>query len=72
MRTRLAVVFAARAQDNPTLAICNVIIDRAADLVRSGETARARAMKPQLQQCLQLLKAEEMRAARALVKRSKG
>jgi hypothetical protein len=59
----------ARAQDNSTQVICNVIIDRAAELVRTGETARARAMKPQLQQCLQLLKAEQMRAARDLVKR---
>ena len=76
MRRRLLVVTLAalalsqtsvRAQSDSALVICKVITDRAAELVRTGETARARAMKPQLQECIRLQRAELDRAARRIV-----
>jgi hypothetical protein len=61
----------AHAQGNPALAECKTIVDRAADLVRSGETARARELQPQVRHCLPLFKAAQLRAARELEKRHK-
>jgi hypothetical protein len=59
----------AHAQGNPAVAECKTIVDRAADLVRSGETARARELQPQVRHRLPLLKAAQLRAARELEKR---
>jgi predicted ATPase with chaperone activity len=66
----LALLFTpAHAQDDSAPVICKVITDRAAELARTGEMTNARAMKPQIQQCIRLQRAEQDRAARELVKR---
>jgi hypothetical protein len=65
----LAMVPPARAQNDSAVMICRSIVDRAAELIRAGETWRARQMKPQVQRCGPILKAELERAAREIVKR---
>lgn len=63
----------AKAQaDDPALVACKVITDRAAEHVRLGETARARRLKPQLQQCLPIQRAALDRAARRVVTDARG
>jgi hypothetical protein len=54
----VSVAPVAQAEDSPVVVICNVITDRAVELVRAGELAKARAMKPQLEKCNSLLQTE--------------
>ncbi len=55
------------AAEDDALVVCKVITDRAAELVRTGETERARAMKPELQRCIGLQRAARDRDARRIV-----
>jgi hypothetical protein len=61
-----ALMSGAAAQDESARVICKVTIDRAAELVRLGETEHARRMQPQVQKCQQLLRADLDREARKI------
>lgn len=54
--------------DDSMVVICKVITDRATELIQTGEIAKARAMKPQLENCIRQQRADQEKAARQLVK----
>jgi hypothetical protein len=66
-----AVLFApalARAQEDPVVGICKYYAERATELARAGEVAKVREIRPRLKKSLAVLKDDQMRAARLLVK----
>jgi hypothetical protein len=66
-----AVLFApalARAQEDPVVGICKYYAERATELARAGEVAKVREIRARLKKCLAVLKDDQMRAARLLVK----
>jgi hypothetical protein len=59
----------ARAADDSAVAVCNGIVDRAAEFLRAGQAWRARKLKPELERCGPILKAELERTTREIVRR---
>jgi hypothetical protein len=59
----------ARAKESPLVTICKYVVDRSGELIRLGQVGRAREMRPQLVKCIPVLKAEQLRQAREIIRR---
>lgn len=63
----LSLLQPARADDGPALAMCKVITDNVAELIRNGEMSRAKRSQPELEKCLALQRAALNREAQRII-----